>query len=427
LVSNLPGESFTEPVTQATPFLYRGEHRVIGHEIARLDLTCAGSVRAPGEAVGITALECAMDELAEAAGIDPVELRLRNIPERDPTEDVPFSSHTLREALERGAAEFGWERRNRRPGAMREGEWLIGHGMASAVRVNMLSPAAARVTLEPDGRAVVESDMTDIGTGTYAVLTQLAAEMLGLDPARVETRLGDTDLPHGAGSGGSWGACSTGTAVFLACEEVRRQLCARLGCDEGELTLKDGAAIVGNRRVPLAEALGGARFAAEGTVEPGKAEEKTRQATYGAHFAEVAVSAVTGETRVRRMLGVYAAGRILNAKTARSQCIGGMVWGIGMALTEELVHDRRWGNIVNHDLAEYHLAVHADVPRLDAILLEERDPWANPLQAKGIGELSICGAGAAVLNAIHNACGVRVRDLPATLDKVLAGLARQGR
>ena len=426
LVSNLDGESFSEPVTQATPFLYRGENRVIGHEIARVNRTCAGSVRAPGEAVGITALECAMDELAEAAGIDPVELRRRNIPENDPTDGIPFSSHSLREALDRGAAEFGWERRNAQPGAVREGEWLIGQGMASAVRVNMLSPAEARVTLEADGRAVVESDMTDIGTGTYAVLTQLAGEMLGLDPAQVETRLGDTDMPHGSGSGGSWGACSTGTAVFLACEEVRRQLCDRLGCDGDELTLKDGAAIVGNRKVPLAEVLDGARLVATGKVEPGKAEDKVRQATYGAHFAEVAVSAVTGETRVRRMLGVYAAGRILNAKTARSQCIGGMVWGIGMALTEELMHDPRWGQIVNHDLAEYHLAVNADVPQLEVILLDERDPWANPLQAKGIGELSICGAGAAVVNAIHNACGVRVRDLPATLDKVLAGLAGQG-
>lgn len=422
LVTNLPGEKFSEPVTQATPFAYRGEHRVIGHAIARVNRTCAGSVRAPGESVGMTALECAMDELAEKTGIDPVELRRRNIPDRDPTLDVPFSSHMLREALERGAAEFGWDRRNPDPGAVRQGEWLIGMGMASAVRVNMLSPASARVTLTPDGRAVVESDMTDIGTGTYAVLTQLAAEMLGLDPAAVETRLGDTELPHGSGSGGSWGAGSTGTAVFLACEEVRQQLCERLDCADDELTLKDGRAVAGNRAVSLSEVLGGARIVGEGSVEPGKAEERTRQSSWGAHFAEVGVSAVTGETRVRRMLGVYAAGRILNRKTARSQCIGGMVWGIGMALTEQLLHDPRWGNIVNHDLAEYHIAVNADVPMLDVILLEERDPWANPLQVKGIGELSICGAGAAVLNAVHNACGVRIRDLPATLDKVLAGL-----
>ncbi len=422
LVSNLPGEKFSEPVTQATPYVYRGENRVIGHAIARVNRTCAGSVRAPGEAVGITALECAMDELADHVGIDPIELRRRNIPDRDPTKGIPFSSHTLSEALDRGAAEFGWDRRDPTPGAVRDGEWLVGMGMASAVRVHMLGAAEARVTLTPEGRAVVETDMTDIGTGTYAILTQIAAEMLGLDPAAVETRLGDTDLPHGSGSGGSMGAGSTGTAVFLACEEVRRQLCERLDCEEGELTLKDGRAVANNRSISLAEALGGERLVGEGSMEPGDSEERTRQSSWGAHFAEVGVSAVTGETRLRRMLGVYAAGRILNHKTARSQCIGGMVWGIGMALTEELMHDPRWGNIVNHDLAEYHIAVNADVPKLDAILLEERDPWANPLQAKGIGELSICGAGAAVLNAIHNACGVRIRDLPATLDKVLSGL-----
>lgn len=423
LVTNLPGEEFTEPVTQATPFLYRGENRLIGFEIARVNRTCAGSVRAPGEAVGITALECAMDELAHEAGVDPVELRLRNIPERDPSADKPFSSHMLREALERGAVEFGWsDSYDPTAGTRREGEWLIGVGMASAVRVNMLEDAEARVTLNPDGSASVESDMTDIGTGTYAVLTQIAAEMLGLDPARVETRLGDTTLPPGSGSGGSVGACSTGTAVFMACEDIRRQLCERIGCDEAELTLKDGSAITGNRTVPLSDILSGDTLTAEGQLEPGDAEEATRQATWGSHFAEVAVSSVTGESRVRRMLGVYAAGRILNQKTARSQCIGGMVWGIGMALTEELLHDPRWGNIVNHDFGEYHLPVNGDVPQLEVILLEERDPWANPLQAKGIGELSICGAGAAVLNAIHNACGVRVRDLPATLDKVLAGM-----
>ncbi len=422
LVSTLPDETFTEPVTQATPFLYRGENRVIGLEIARVNRTCAGSVRAPGESVGVTALECAMDELAFAAGIDPVELRRRNIPERDPSDDRPFSSHTLREALDRGAAAFGWERRNPTPGAVREGEWLIGMGMASAVRVNMLGKSQARVTLTAGGRAVVETDMTDIGTGTYAILTQIAAEMLGLPPERVETRLGDSEFPPAAGSGGSWGACSSGTSVFAACEEIRRQLCERLGCEEAELTLKDGRAITANRSVALSEALGGETLSAEGALEPGEAEDTVRQATWGAHFAEVAVNAVTGETRVRRMLGVYGAGRILNHKTARSQCIGGMVWGIGMALTEELVHDPRWGNIVNHDFAEYHVAVNADVPQLDVILLEERDGWANPLQAKGIGELSICGAGAAVVNAIHNATGVRVRDLPATLDKVLAGL-----
>ena len=422
LVSNLPGESFSEPVEQATRFLYAGANRQIGHEVARVHRTCAGSVRAPGEAVGVTVLETAMDELAEAASLDPIELRLRNIPERHPEEDKPFSSHTLARTLRHGAERFGWSRRQAEPGRVREGEWLIGLGVAAAVRVNMLSEAKARVTLLPDGRARVETDMTDIGTGTYAILTQIAAEALGLPPAAVETRLGDTDLPPGPGSGGSWGAASSGNAVFLACEEIRRHLAERLDADPEDLTLKDGAAIAGNRRARLAELVGSAPIAAEGHLEPGQASKAVRQSTFGAHFAEVAVSAVTGETRVRRMLGVFAAGRILNPKTARSQCLGGMTFGIGMALTEEIVHDPRDGHIVNRDFAEYHLPVNRDVPQLEVDLLEERDPWTGPLQAKGIGELSICGSAAAIVNAIHNACGARIRDYPATLDKVLAAM-----
>ena len=420
-VSNLPDESFSEPVTQATPFTYAGAHRVIGQHIARINSTCAGSVRAPGEAVGLTALENAMDELAHATGIDPVELRRMNVPEEDPTNKVPFSSNLLREALERGAREFGWDKRDPKPAQKREGEWLVGMGMASAVRVNILSEAKARVTLEPNGTALVETDMTDIGTGTYAILTQLAAESLGLDPARVTVRLGDSDLPNGPGSGGSWGASSSGSAVYLACEEIRRQIAKKLGVEETDLTLKDGEVVSDNRKMPLSEVIDGT-LTAEGHIEPGKTMKDVTQSTFGAHFAEVRVNSVTGETRVSRMLGVFSAGRILNHKTATSQCYGGMTFGIGMALTEELVRDQRHGHIVNHDLAEYHLPVNADVPQLEVILLEERDTYASPIQAKGIGELGICGAAAAITNAIFNATGVRVRDYPATLDKVLAEL-----
>jgi xanthine dehydrogenase YagR molybdenum-binding subunit len=423
LVSSLFDEGFSEPVTQATPFLYRGENRVIGNAVARLNRTCAGSVRAPGEAVGVTAFENAMDELAERAGIDPLELRRINIPDEVPSQNIPFSSHKLAEALDKGAQAFGWDKRNAKPGAVRDGEWQIGMGMSSAFRVNLLIESEARVTLKADGKAEVETDMTDIGTGTYAVLTQIAAEMLGLSPENVTVRLGDTEYPPASGSGGSFGAASSGTSVFLACEEIRERIAAAVGCAETDLTLKDGIAIAGNMSTPIATVLDGRDFEAKGHVTPGDAGKKVRQATYGAYFAEVAVNEVTGETRVRRMTGAFAAGRILNAKTARSQCIGGMVWGIGMALTEELVHDPRYGQIVNHDLAEYHVAVNADVPQIDVILLDERDDWANPLQAKGLGELGICGAAAAVTNAIYNATGVRVRDYPATLDKVLAGSA----
>jgi xanthine dehydrogenase YagR molybdenum-binding subunit len=422
LVSNLEGEEFAEPVTQATPFMYRGENRVIGHQVARVNRTCAGSVRAPGESVGVTVFENAMDELAEATGIDPVELRKINIPDEDPSDHIPFSSHKLAEALDEGARAFGWDKRNPTPGAVRDGEWRIGLGMASAFRVNMLMEAEARVRLNADGTAEVETDQTDIGTGTYAILTQIACEMLGLPPENVTVRLGDTELPPGSGSGGSFGAASSGTSVYLACEEIRATIAKNMGCSEPDLTLKDGMAIAGNRKVALTEVVGDEAIEAKGHVEPGETDEKVRQATYGAYFAEVAVNGVTGETRVRRMLGAFAAGRILNHKTARSQFLGGMTWGIGMALTEELAHDPRHGQIVNHDLAEYHVAVNADVPQLDVLFIEERDDWANPMQAKGLGELGVCGAAAAITNAIHNATGVRVRDYPATLDKVLAGL-----
>lgn len=422
LVSNLPGEVFSEPVEQATHFAYRGAHRKTARQVARVNRTCAGSVRAPGEAIGMTVLENAMDELAHATGIDPVELRKLNIPERHPGKDQEFSSRRFADVLDRGAETFGWSKRSPTPGARREGEWLIGMGMASLVRVNTLAESKAEVSLKPDGTAIVETDMTDIGTGTYAILTQIAGEALGLPAHKVAVRLGDTDLPAASGSGGSWGAASSGASVLLACEEVRRQLCRRLACDEADLTLKDGEAMVANQRHTLTSILNGDQLTGEGHIEPGAASEARRQASYGACFSEVAVSAVTGETRICRMQGTIAAGRILNVKTARSQCVGGMIWGIGIALTEELLHDPRDGHVVNRDLAEYHLPVNLDVPRIDIEFLKERDAWANPLQAKGLGELGISGSAAAVTNAIFNATGVRVRDYPATLDKVFAGL-----
>lgn len=422
LVSNLPGEVFAEPVSQSTHFLYAGENRKIGLTLARVHRTPTGSVRAPGEAVGMPVLENAMDELAEALHMDPVELRKRNLPERHPELDVPFSSRKYAECMDAGAERFGWSARNTSPGGRREGEWLIGHGMAGASRINVTGEANARVTLRSDGTALVECDMTDIGTGTYTVVGQVAGEMLGLSPDHVTVTLGDSRFPKGPGSGGSWGASSTGSAVFLACEAVRARLCHKLGCTDEELRLKDGAAIIGDRRVTLTDLLAGADIAEVGTFAPGETSEDYAQAGYGAYFCEVAVSSVTGETRVRRMLGVYAAGRILNEKTARSQCLGGMSWGIGMALTEELVHDPRDGHIVNRDLAEYHVPVNADVPQLDVLFIDERDDAACPLQSKGIGELGFCGAAGAVINAIYNATGVRVRDYPATLDKILANL-----
>jgi len=422
LVSNLPGEDFYEPVLQGTHFVYGGAHRKLAMEVARLNLMCAGSVRAPGEAIGVTALELAMDELAHTVDIDPVELRKRNIPERHPEQDIPYSSRRYIEALDEGARRFGWSQRNAQPGQRREGEWLIGMGMAGVARVNLLSESQARVVLNPDCTATVETDMTDIGTGSYAILTQIVGEMLGLAIHQVEIRLGDTRFPPASGSGGSWGAASSGSSVFLACEEIRRKLAEKLGCDENQLQLKDGHASDGGNRLPLEGLLKGQSLSGEGSIEPGDAAKQRSQACYGSCFAEVAVNATTGETRVRRMNGTFSAGRILNQKTATSQCYGGMVWGIGMALTEEMVFDSRDGHLVNRDFAEYHIPVNLDVPQIDVALLEERDDWANPLQSKGIGELALCGSAAAVLNAIYNATGVRVRDMPATLDKLLDGL-----
>ncbi len=422
VVSNLPEESFAEPVTQASKFLYGGDHRLVRLELARVNRLTAGSVRAPGEAVGMQALECAMDELATATGLDPVELRLRNIPERHPGKDIPYSSRKLAECLTQGAERFGWEGGGRAPCRRREGEWWIGTGMATAARVHNLNEAEARVRLCPDGTAIVESDMTDIGTGTYAVLAQIAAEMLGLDPDDVLVRLGDTDFPPGAGSGGSWGAASTGSALFVACEAVRERLAAKLGCVDADMMLKDGSVSAGGRQMSLAEALDGEEIAETGHFKPGKVQETCHSAMYGAFFAETAVNAYTGETRVRRFHGTFGFGRVLNHKTARSQCLGGMVWGLGAALTEELAFDRRDGHLVNPDLAEYHIPVNLDVPELDVVLLEDRDPAGSPLQAKGVGELGICGAGAAIANAIYDACGVRVRSFPITPDKIIAHL-----
>ena len=424
-VSNLPDEAFSEPTAQGTHFLYGGENRRFVHEVARIHRPAAGSVRAPGEAVGMIALECAMDELAEASGVDPIELRVRNIPESHPESGIPYSERALERCLREGAERFGWADRPAMA-TRREGDWWVGMGIAAAVRTNMLQEARARVTLNPDGTALIETDMTDIGTGSYAILKQVVGEMLGLPMDRIEIVLGDSDLPKSSGSGGSFGAQSAGSAVFLAAKGVRQYLARMMEVEEDDLTLKDGMATGGNRQVPVTELLDGP-FAAEGHLKPGDTADDFAIAGYGAHFAEVGVHRDTGEVHVRRMLGVFSIGRVLNLKTATSQCHGGMIWGIGSALTEEMMHDPRDGRIVNHDLAEYHVPVSLDVPPLDVVLLEDtRDDAANPIQAKGIGELGISGAAAAIGNAIRNACGVRVRDFPATPDKVFPGLPEDG-
>jgi xanthine dehydrogenase YagR molybdenum-binding subunit len=405
-----------------TRTLYAGYNRLTRHRLAPLDIPVASSMRAPGEAVGLLALECAMDELAEKLDLDPIELRMRNEPTEDPEKHIPYSSRHLIRCFEEGARQFGWDRRNPKPGQSRDGRRLVGMGVAAATRGNTLELSKANVRLGPDGMAVVRMAMTDIGTGTYTILTQIAAEMLGLPTERIRVELGDTNFPQASGSGGSYGAASSGSALFDACNKLRAKLARLAGMEPDSARFGDGRIVAAGQSRPLMDLVGPEGVDADGEIRPGATREEFSQQSYGAHFAEVGVDIDTGEVRLRRMLGVFAAGRILNEKTARSQAIGGMTFGIGAALEEAITLDPRFGFFVNHDLADYLVPVHADVVNVDAIFLPELDAESNPLKSKGVGELGICGAGAAIANAIYNACGVRVRDYPITLDKLIAEL-----
>jgi xanthine dehydrogenase YagR molybdenum-binding subunit len=421
---NLPSEQTYEGAALQTRTLYAGANRLTSHRLAPLDIPVASSMRAPGEATGMLALECAMDELAEKLNLDPLELRIRNEPTEDPEKYIPYSSRHLIACLREGARRFGWDKRNPTPGQVRDGQWLVGMGMAAATRGNPLLPSKANVRLAPDGFATVRMAMTDIGTGTYTILTQIAAEMLGLPPERIRVELGDTSFPQAAGSGGSFGAGSSGSALFDACNALRAKLARLAGMDPETAHFANGHVETAGQSRLLTD-LVGAGVEADGEIVPGDTLKDFSQQSYGANFAEVGVDIDTGEIRLRRMLGVFTAGRILNEKTARSQAIGGMIFGVGAALEEGMTLDPRFGNFVNHDLAEYLVPVHADVPGVDAIFLPELDNMSNPLKSKGIGELGISGAGASLANAIYNACGVRVRDYPITLDKVISALPLQ--
>lgn len=409
-----------ETAVQQTKLLYAGPNRMMAMRLAVLDLPEGNAMRAPGEAPGMMALEIAMDEMAEKLGMDPIEFRIKNDTQVDPEKPKRrFSQRQLVRCLRDGAERFGWSKRNATPAQVRDGHWLVGMGVAAAFRNHLSTKSAARVRLERDGTVTVETDMTDIGTGSYTIIAQTAGEMLGVPAEAVVVKLGDSAFPASAGSGGQWGAANSTAGVYAACVKLRDQVAQRLGFNSADAVFEAGRVTSGNRSASLREAAAAGELVAEDHIEFGKLGEEWQLSTFGAHFVEVGVNAYTGVTRIRRMLAVCAAGRILNPKAARSQVIGAMTMGVGSALMEELAVDKRFGFFVNHDLASYEVPVHADIPHQEVVFLDEADERANPMKAKGVGELGLCGVGAAVANAIYNATGVRVRDYPITLDKYL--------
>jgi xanthine dehydrogenase YagR molybdenum-binding subunit len=419
---NQPG-GHPETAVNQTKLLYAGANRLTSMRLAVLDLPEGNSMRAPGEAPGLMALEIAIDEMAEKLGMDPIAFRVKNDTQVDPEKpERRFSDRQLVRCLHEGAGRFGWSKRNPSPGQMRDGKWLVGIGMAAAFRNHMDVPSAARVRLSPKGEITVETDMTDIGTGSYTIIAQTAAEMLGVGVKDVTVKLGDSDFPVSAGSGGQFGAANATSGVYAACVKLREAIAQRLGFNSADAEFASGVVTSGNRSSSLKDAAAGGELVGEDKIEYGALGKTYQLSTFGSHFAEVGVDAYTGVVRVRRMLAVCASGRVLNPKSARSQVIGAMTMGVGGALMEELAIDKKYGFFVNHDLAGYEVPVHLDIPHQEVIFLEETDNKANPMKAKGIGELGLCGVGAAVANAVYNATGVRVRDYPITLDKHLEGL-----
>ncbi len=389
-------KEFAEQTAVATRMMYAAPNRRTTHRLARLDLPVPSFMRAPGECPGLYALESAMDELAIARGLDPIELRLRNEPEVDPESGHPFSSRSLVACLREGARRFGWDGRDPTPRARREGRWLVGTGVASSTYPARRRASTARISVDQAGRYTVRIAAVDIGTGSWTVLTQIAADALEAPLECVTLELGDSALPQAPIAGGSMGTASWGSAIVEAAQNLR----ARLRDVHGGVIPPGGRDVTGEvGENPAAE-----RFAMHG---------------FGAQFAEARVDMDTGEVRVPRLLGVFGVGRIMNAKTGRSQLLGGMTMGLSMALHEESVLDPRFGAYVNHDFAEYHIATNADVGAVEVVWIDEDDPHVNPMGAKGIGEIGIVGTAAAIANAVYHATGVRVRDLPIRPDKLL--------
>jgi xanthine dehydrogenase YagR molybdenum-binding subunit len=431
-------EAFARKDTIWSAALYKCANTTFTHKLARLDVSTPADMRAPGAASGVYALECAMDELAVALKLDPVELRHRNYSDRDQNADIPYTSKELRECYRRGAAAFGWERRNQQPRSMRDDGDLVGWGMATGIWEALDNHFTVRVALTANGHAEVTCAASDLGTGTYTVMTQVAAELLGLPIENVNVRLGDSTLPQAPVAGGSWTASSVANALAVTCDEVRAEL-LRLAqtaqrsafapgsplanAEPNDVVLRGGSIVSKrdpNSSVSIADAMRRGRVERverEASNAPSRDETYARN-THSAVFAEVKVDEQLGVIRVTRVVSAVAAGRILNAKTARSQILGSVVMGIGMALHEETLTDHKFGRIVNANFAEYHVPVNADIQNIEVIFVDEPDSIINPLGTKGVGEIGIVGVAAAVANAVYHATGKRVRDLPITLDKL---------
>ncbi len=424
-------EQFTFPARH----LYGARTFRIGQDVADLDMLANTFMRAPGESVGTFALECALDELAEKLELDPIELRRRIEPEKDPTTGKPFSSRYLIEAYDKGAEQFGWDKRSRTPRQRREGEWLIGMGCATATYPYHRFPGgAARIKLTADGHVTVSTAVHDMGMGTATAQVQHLAARLGLPLEHVTFEYGDSRLPRGVIAGGSTQTASIGGAIIAATEVFMEELIKLAGNDSPlaglsllEVEARDGGLSHVNDSSrfesyqSILQRAGREELVCEAEAPAPAEMEAFSMHSYGAQFCEVRVSALTGETRVSRFLGSFDAGQILNPKMATSQFKGGIIMGIGLALTEETYFDERTGRIVNASLADYHVPVQMDVPPIEILYTNKPDPQA-PMGARGIGEIGITGVGAAVANAVYNATGIRVRDLPVTLDKLMAGL-----
>jgi xanthine dehydrogenase YagR molybdenum-binding subunit len=425
-------EAFARNDTTWAGLLYKSPNAKFTHRLVRLDVSTPCDMRAPGAASGVYALECAMDELAVALNMDPVELRLHNYSDLNQNDGLPYTSKALRECYREGAKAFGWEKRNPQPRSMRDGTELVGWGMATGVWEALQVKVAARVSLSANLHAEVVCGTSDIGTGTYTLMAQVAADALGLPLESISVKLGDSDLPQSPVEGGSWIATSVAHAIVNAAETLRAK-CLDLankmphaplsGLNADDVALLNGQIVSrrdDSKAVSLSEVMrrnGLDRIEAE---EESNFEEDDKHAhnTHSAVFAEVKVDEQLHVIRVTRVVNAVAAGRIINPKTAASQIAGGVVWGIGMALHEETVMDHRFGRIMNANFADYHVPVNADVHDIKVIFVDEPDALINPLGMKGVGEIGIVGVAAAIANAVYHATGKRVRDLPITIDKV---------